>query len=157
MPALIVALLLSGLAALVVEAHVPSYGISGSLGLAAVIAALLLAVTASGGSLALAIAATVPIAAAAGALGTIAVRKAVATRHRRAHCGAEGLVGHVGVVRRPLDPLGHVFVDGELWRARRSWAEEDDPVPREGEPVVVDRVNGLTLSVRRAEIWEVEP
>ena len=84
------------------------------------------------------------------------MRKALAASRRRARCGAEGLVGHVGVVRLPLDPLGHVLVDGELWRARRSWAEEDEPPPAAGEAVVVDRVQGLTLSVRRAEEWEVE-
>jgi membrane protein implicated in regulation of membrane protease activity len=97
-----------------------------------------------------------PFAVAALVLGVVAVRKAHAATRRRVDCGAEGLVGHVGVVRRPLTPLGHVAVDGELWRARRSWGEEDDPPPREGDPVVVDRVEGLTLTVRRAEVWEVE-
>ena len=76
---------------------------------------------------------------------------------RLADCGAEGLVGHVGIVRRPLEPLGHVAIDGELWRTRRSGADEDEPPPREGEAVVVDQVHELTLSVRRAEVWEVEP
>jgi membrane-bound ClpP family serine protease len=153
---LILAVLMLGLALAVIEAHVASYGILGTLGLGAIMAAVVLSVTASGGSLALALAVTLPMAAAAGVVGTLAVRKALATRHQRVQCGAEGLIGHVGVVRRPLDPLGHVVVDGELWRARRSWVEEDDPVPGEGEAVVVDRVQGLTLSVRRAEIWEVE-
>jgi len=32
--------------------------------------------------------------------------------------GAEGLVGKTGVVRSMLNPEGHVFVDGALWRAR---------------------------------------
>src|SRR4051812_17329623 len=153
---LILALLMLGLALAVVEAHVPSYGILGAAGLAAVLAAIALSVTAGGGGLVLALAVTLPVAAGAGALGTVVVRKGLATRHQRVHTGAEGLIGHVGVVRRPLDPLGHVVVDGELWRARRSWAEEDEPVPAEGDPVVVDRVHGLTLSVRRAEVWEIE-
>jgi membrane-bound serine protease (ClpP class) len=86
----------------------------------------------------------------------VAVRRTVAAGRQRVQCGPEALVGHIGVVRRPLDPVGQILVDGELWRARRSWAEEDEPPPREGDPVVIDRVQGLTLSVRRAEIWEVE-
>jgi membrane-bound ClpP family serine protease len=153
---LILALLMLGLALAVVEAHVPSYGVLGTLGLAAILAAVALSVTASGGGLALAIAVTLPVGAAAGAVGAVAVRGTLATRRQRARCGPEALVGHVGVVRRPLDPLGQVLVDGELWRARRSWAEEDEPAPEAGEAVVVDRVRGLTLSVRRAETWEVE-
>jgi membrane protein implicated in regulation of membrane protease activity len=84
------------------------------------------------------------------------VSKTRSAGRRRARCGAEGLVGRVGVVRRSLDPQGQVLVGGELWRARRSWADEDEPPPGEGDPVVVDHVAGLTLSVRRAEDWEVE-
>ncbi len=70
-------------------------------------------------------------------------------------CGAEGLVGRLGVVRRQLEPVGQVSLGGEIWRARRSCPEDGEP-PREGEAVVVDRVDQLTLCVRRAEIWEVE-
>jgi membrane protein implicated in regulation of membrane protease activity len=104
----------------------------------------------------LALALSMPILAALGAVALIAIRLALSAGRRRARCGAEGLVGHVGVVRRPLDPLGYVAIDGELWRARRSWAEEDDPPPAKGELVVVDQVRGLTATVRRAEVWEVE-
>ena len=39
------------------------------------------------------------------------------------------------------------------WRARRSWP--DEPALAEGDQVVVEQVQGLTLSVRRAEEWEV--
>jgi membrane-bound serine protease (ClpP class) len=52
--------------------------------------------------------------------------------------------------------VGDVVVEGELWRARRSWADEEPP-PAEGEHVVIEQVHGLTLSVRRAEEWEVLP
>ena len=88
--------------------------------------------------------------------GVVMLRVARAAGRRPVQCGAEGLVGRVGIVRRPLDPLGEVAVDGELWRARRSWADEDEPVPSEGDAVVIDRVRGLTLCVRHAEPWEVE-
>jgi membrane protein implicated in regulation of membrane protease activity len=94
---------------------------------------------------------------AAAALALVALREARAVSRRQAQCGAEGLIGHVGIVRRRIDPLGDVAVDGELWRARRAWATEDEPSPAEGERVVVDSVHGLTLLVRRAEEWEVEP
>ena len=68
----------------------------------------------------------------AAALALVTLREARAVSRRQAQCGAEGLIGHVGVVRRPLDPLGQVAVDGELWRARRSWADEDEPPPARG-------------------------
>jgi membrane-bound serine protease (ClpP class) len=156
MTALIIALLVLGPALLVAEAHLPTYGALGLAGIAALAVGLALAVVESGGSIALALALALPIAIGALFVVAIAARAALALRRRRPRCGAEDLVGHVGFVRRPLDPLGHVAIDGELWRARRSWIEDEDaPPPAEGEAVVVDRVVGLTLSVRRAEEWEL--
>ena len=151
-----VALLFLGLALLVAEAHLPTFGIVGTAGVAAMVAGLVLALVGAGGSLALALGLALPVAAGALVLGALTIRRVRVSARSRARCGAEGLVGQLGVVRRPLDPQGQVLVDGALWRARRSWAEEDEPPPAEGEPVVVDQVNGLTLSVRRAEMWEVE-
>jgi len=83
--------------------------------------------------------------------GLLVAGKARALAHRRARGGAEGLLGRVGDVRAS----GQVFVDGALWRAR-PWSREEPPL-RPGEPVVVERVDGLTLTVRRAEEWEVAP
>lgn len=41
----------------------------------------------------------------------------------QAMTGAEGLAGQLGVVRSMLNPEGHVFVAGALWRARAPEAE----------------------------------
>jgi membrane-bound ClpP family serine protease len=149
-------LLLLGLALLVAEAHLPTFGVVGAGGIAAIAAGLVLALVGAGGSLALALGLAVPLAAGGLALGAVALSRTRATARRRARCGAEGLIGRQGVVRHTLDPQGQVMVDGALWRARRSWAEEDEAPPAAGEPVVVDQVDGLTLRVRRAELWEVE-
>lgn len=157
MTGVILTLLILGPGLLVAEAHLPTYGVLGLAGVAALVAAIVLAVLASGAHPALAVALTVPIAAGGIALGVVCLRKVRMVSRRRARGGADGLIGHVGVVRRPLDPVGHVAIDGELWRARRCWGEEDELAPGEGDPVVVNQVLGLTLSVRRAEVWEVEP
>ena len=156
MTVLSVALLCLGLALLVAEAHLPTFGVVGAAGVAALVAGIVLAVVGAGGSLLLALAVSLPVAIGAVALGVLAIGRVRVAARRRARCGAEGLVGRLGVVRRTLDPEGRVVVDGALWSARRSWAEEDDPPPGEGEAVVVDGIDGLTLRVRRAEVWEVE-
>jgi membrane-bound serine protease (ClpP class) len=155
MTALLLVLLVVGFVLLVAEAHLPTYGVLGGAGVVALVGAVVVAVEAAGGGLVLALALALPFGLAAGAVGAVAVRKALAANRRRPRGGAEGLLGHVGTVRRPLDPLGHVFVDGELWRAQCSWADEDEPPPHEGDRVVVEEVRGLTLTVRRAEEWEV--
>jgi membrane-bound ClpP family serine protease len=151
-----IVLLVLGAVLLFAEARLPSHGLLRLFGTGAVVAGIAVVVLDTLGSAVLAVLIGAPFAVAAVALVVVAVRKARLAGHRRVDCGAEGLVGHVGVVRRSLDPDGHVAVDGELWRARRSWADEDEPPPGEGEAVVVDHVDGLTLTVRRAEVWELE-
>jgi membrane-bound ClpP family serine protease len=151
MTALTVVLLVTGASLLVAEAHLASYGLLGIAGVLALTTGGVLAVDSAGGSLLVAVALVLPVALVAAALVAIVARKGLAVRSRRP---ANGLVGRVGVVRRAVEPEGAVLVAGELWRARRSW-DDGEAAPREGEHVVVERVNGLTLAVRRAEEWEL--
>ena len=151
MTALILASLVAGASLLVAEAHLASYGLLGIAGVVALATGGVLAVEAAGGSLLVALALVLPVALVLAGLVAIASRKALAVSRRRP---SNGLVGRVGVVRHPVEPVGDVLVAGELWRARCSW-DDGEPPPREGEHVVVERVHGLTLSVRRAEEWEL--
>lgn len=155
MTALAVALLVTGAALLVAEAHLTSYGILGIAGTLALVAGGTIAVAEAGGSVVLALALALPVAAGLAALVLIAARKGLAARRLRPRSGAAALIGRVGVVRHAPAPVGDILVEGELWRARTSWAEE--PALREGEHVVIEQVHGLTLAVRRAEEWEVLP
>ncbi len=155
MTALAVALLVTGAALLVAEAHLASYGVLGVAGALALLAGGVLAISEAGGSAVLALAIVLPVAVVLASLALIATRKALATRRLRPRSGAAGLIGRVGVVRHVPAPVGDVVVEGELWRARASWA--DEPTLCEGEHVVIEQVHGLTLSVRRAEEWEVMP
>ena len=82
-----------------------------------------------------------------------ATRKALAARRLRSASGREALAGRCGVVRSWQNGDGQVFVDGALWRARPSWPDSEEQLAA-GDAVVVERVSGLTLAVRRAEEWE---
>jgi membrane-bound serine protease (ClpP class) len=150
-----IVLLAVGAALLIAEAHVVSYGVLGVTGLAAMVLGTALAVDAGGGGLALVLALALTLGLGGAAVLFAVVRRVAVVAHRRARTGAEGLVGRVGVVRSPPAPLGQVFVGGELWRAR-PFPGEDEAL-RAGDPVVVERVSGLTLAVRRAEEWELDP
>jgi membrane-bound ClpP family serine protease len=147
------ALICVGAGLLIAEAHVPSYGALGLAGVLCVVAGTALAVEGSGGGTVLIVAVAAIVALAALALVAIIARATLAAARPRALTGAEGLIGHVGVVRSAPAPLGQVFVDGALWRARPCMEDELSV----GDPVVVERVQGLVLSVRRAEEWEIEP
>jgi membrane-bound serine protease (ClpP class) len=157
MTALAVVLLVAGASLLVVEAHVASYGVLGLAGAACVAAGAALAVASTGASAAVALAVATPVALALAALFAVVARKTLAVRRRAALGGSEGLIGRVGVVRHELAPEGDVVVRGELWRARRSLLGDEEDDLLEGTPVVIDRVHGLTVSVRRAEEWELLP
>jgi membrane-bound serine protease (ClpP class) len=147
-----IALLALGAGLLIAEAHVPSFGALGIGGVIALVAGAALAVDGSGGGTALVVAIAAIVALASLALVVVIARATITAARPRARTGPEALVGHVGVVRSALAPVGQVFVDGALWRAKPCLAEELDV----GDQVVVDRVQGLVLSVRRAEEWELE-
>jgi len=147
-----VALLLVGAALLVAEAHAP-FGILAVAGALSVAGGAALAIAGAGGGLAVVLLAMLAAAAVAGAWVVLAARKVLATRSLRASSGREALSGRVGVVRSWTAGGGQVLVDGALWRARHSWAADGEQLG-EGDSVVVERVSGLTLAVRRAEDWE---
>ena len=147
-----VALVLVGAAMLVAEAHVPA-GILGALGGVALVGGMALAIAGAGAGIAVVVAGMVAAGAVSGLWLAIATRKALATRSLRVSSGSEALSGRTGVVRSWGSGGGQVLVDGALWRARSSWMDDDLELDV-GDAVVVERVSGLTLAVRRAEEWE---
>jgi membrane-bound serine protease (ClpP class) len=154
MTALGFALLLMGATLVVAEAHVPGGVLGVAGGVALIVGGIIVITTLSVGA-ALAVPVGVGLGAAAGGWVLVVTRKAARARRERIQAGAEALCGRVGVVRSWREPAGQVFVDGALWRARHGWAALDGEALHEGDPVVVERVSGLTLSVRRAEEWEL--
>ena len=145
-----VALVIAGAALLVAEAHVPS-GVLGVTG--AVTLAIGVALAAAGGGFAVVLLAVLGALAVSTVWIAIATRKSLEARRLRLSTGREALMGRCGVVRRWQNGDGQVFVDGALWHARPSWPDSDDQLSA-GDAIVVERVTGLTLGVRRAEEWE---
>jgi membrane-bound serine protease (ClpP class) len=77
-----------------------------------------------------------------------AVERAIRARRQPARTGWEEMVGAVGEVREPLDPIGQIFVEGALWRAE---LRGDGQALERGSRVRVESVEGLTLRVRPLE------
>jgi membrane-bound serine protease (ClpP class) len=156
MTALGVSLLLVGAILILVEAHVPTLGALGAPGVVALGVGAVLAVLGLGGGVILGVVAALLLAGSAGTILALTVGKGVAVRRRRIRAGPEDLIGHLGVVRSWADPAGCVLVDGALWTARRSLLDDEDREQlHPGDRVVVDHLDGLTVSVRRAEEWEL--
>jgi membrane-bound serine protease (ClpP class) len=67
-------------------------------------------------------------------------------QRRKAVTGWEGLIGERGEAVTALEPRGKVFVHGEYWNAEMS---ESDGAIGKGAPIIVERVDGMTLRVRK--------
>jgi|SRR4051794_11908353 membrane-bound ClpP family serine protease len=142
-------LVLLGAILVAAEAHVPTHGVLGTGAIVALAVGAALLFSAAGSTVLVAVFAGLGIALTGGTWVTITARKALATRRLRQH---NSLVGRMGIARG----TDCVFVDGALWRARQWGLDGEAPLQR-GDPIVVERVNGLTLTVRPAEEWEVTP
>ena len=134
------ALVLLGLALLVIDAHVVTHGaltVSGLISLA--VGMIMLFHTAPSPyhtSVPLVVAVTLML----GSFWAFAIAKAVQVRRRPVSVGPQSIVGERGHVRRN----GLVFVHGELWRAR-----SEQPLQPGDEVEVAAIEDGLVLDVRK--------
>ncbi len=137
------ALILLGIALLVIDAHVVSHGALTVSGLIALAVGMLMlfhnAPAPYHTSVTLVVTLTVTI----GLIWAFALTKAVQVRRRPPTVGPARVVGADAVVRAP----GQVFVEGELWRAHR----EDGGELRPGDHVRVAAMDGLELTVTAEE------
>jgi membrane-bound serine protease (ClpP class) len=134
------ALILLGIALLVVDAHVTTHGALTLAGLTSLAVGMLMLFhdvpAPYHTSLPLVLSVTIAI----GAFWAFAIAKAVQVRRRPVLVVPARVVGREAVVRTP----GQVYVEGELWRAHR--ADGGQLVP--GEHVQVESADGLELTVR---------
>jgi membrane-bound ClpP family serine protease len=86
------------------------------------------------------------IAICAAAFIVFVVQRVVLAHRRQFAAGREELVGQTAEVEVTLEPKGVVLVEGELWAAilEKGRAER-------GEEVVITRVEGLKLYVKKKE------
>ena len=86
------------------------------------------------------------VAAAMALMVGLVVAKLVQVRRAEVVTGQEELIGQVGIVRQELDPVGLVFVHGELWRA----TTERGPIAPGRQVRVEGLDDALTLNVAPA-------
>jgi membrane-bound serine protease (ClpP class) len=147
-------LLVAGIALIVAEAHLPTHGIIGAAGVGALVVSGLLLFDTDSDALEVSVPVVVITGLVLGGLIAFAVQKALQANRSRPMTGWEELVGETGEVRVPLSPVGQVFVEGALWRARPV----DDGVTLDrGYRVRVESVDGLTLLVQPVGTQDTKP
>jgi membrane-bound serine protease (ClpP class) len=142
-----VLLLVAGLALIVAEAHLPTNGILGAAGVGALVVSGLLLYDTDSEALEISVPVVIITGLLLGGFIAFAVQRSVIAHRVQARTGWEELIGEVGEVRVPLAPVGQVFVEGALWRARP--VDEGTTLDR-GYRVRVESVDGLTLLVKPA-------
>jgi membrane-bound serine protease (ClpP class) len=154
MTALGLALVVVALTLLLAEAHLSTGGLIGACASVAAVGGVVLLLLAAGAGAVAVLIVALCAAAASVSLLLLLRRRVLSPLRVRPRTGREALVGHVGVVRAGDGPEAQVFLDGSLWRAEPSPVHHEAEL-YDGERVVVERVNGLTLCVRKAEEWEL--
>lgn len=150
--------ILVSLLAVVVEAHLSTVGVLGLAGVLGIGAGAGMIMAGSGLSLVV----TIPIAVALAAIGTVGLAliagEVVLARRQPVRVGPSALVGKKATVQSWDDDQdeGMVAADGTLWRATPAYTWEDPP-PTKGQTVIIDELDGLTVSIRRPTPWEVIP
>jgi membrane-bound ClpP family serine protease len=86
------------------------------------------------------------IAVLAAAFIVFVIQRVVLAHRRQVAAGREELVGRTAEVEISLEPKGTVLVEGELWAA-----ESEKGRVEKGEEVVITRVEGLKLYVKKKE------
>jgi membrane-bound serine protease (ClpP class) len=150
-----IVLVFLGAALMVAEAHVASHGVLGTGAALALAAGVGLALSGAGVPAGATVAAGLAVALAGLGLAWLLLVKSLATRRVAVRHGPRALLGRIATVRAVPEPVGQVLLDGALWRARLWDYEEERAAVAEGSVVVVEAVDGLTLTVRPAEEWEV--
>jgi membrane-bound serine protease (ClpP class) len=133
-----------GIILMIAEAMAPSFGVLGIGGVISLVigSIILIDTDVPGFGVSRALIGAIALASSLGLMAIIGF--AVKARQRPVVAGWEELVGSTGIAEADFDRDGFVFVHGESWSAQAR-----RPV-REGQPVVVTGIRGLTLEVEPA-------
>jgi len=138
-------LILFAMLLFLVEVKVQSHGLLAVGGIVSLVLGSIILLSGEGGTVRLSLSVILTVAVVTVLFFAFVVGAGYRALRRRPVTGQEGLVGERGVALTELGGKdGRIFVHGEYWAA-----EADERIEK-GAPVVVDRVDGMRLRVRRA-------
>lgn len=140
------ALIIAGIVMLVMELYLTSHGALTVGGVACLILGSFFLFDSSAPFLRVAWPVNIAMALMAVGFFVLVASKIMKARRMPARTGQKAMVGEVGYSRSQLDPLGQIFVRGEIWSAE---APEGETIEKGVEVEVVD-VRGLMLKVIRS-------
>lgn len=139
------ALMLLGIAFMIGEAFVPSFGALGLGGILAFVFGSMMLMDSSVPGLGISLPLILGVAASSAAFFIFIVGMALKARHRPVVSGSEEMIGLTGTAAEDFEGSGNVLVHGESWHATSN-----TPL-KKGQRVRVLALDGLTLSVESIE------
>ncbi|RJQ45222.1 MAG: nodulation protein NfeD [Gaiellales bacterium] len=140
-----VVVIVLGIALLSADLFFPSHGLLSGSGVVSLIVGSFLLFDSSASFLKVSPALNLTLAALTALFFIFVVRAAVSARRLPDQSGRNAMIGEVGYTRSDLDPMGQVFVHGEIWSAETV---DGEAIPQ-GEEIEVVGISGLMLKVRR--------
>ncbi len=141
-----IVLIIVGMVMLAMELYLPSHGALSVGGVGSLILGSFFLFDSSAPFLRVSWPVNVALALLALAFFVLIAGKIMKARRLPVRSGQQAMIGEVGYTRSQLDPLGQIFVHGEIWSAE---APEGETIEKGVEVEVVD-VRGLMLKVRKA-------
>ncbi len=140
------ALMLLGVALMIAEGFVPSFGILGIGGLAAFVFGSIILMDSDVPGYSISIGLIAGVATVAGMLVLGLIYMLMRARSRPVVSGREGMIGHTAEALEDFDQRGSVLLDGERWTAE----SQSGPVVK-GQLLQVAAINGLVVQVRKSD------
>jgi membrane-bound ClpP family serine protease len=148
-------LVIAGAAAIVIEAHLPTGGIIAVLGAICAATGFGVAISASGAALWVTLPVAIVFGVGALTLVAIGAAKTRSALREKVSTGPERLIGAPASVCTWSGLTGQVAVAGAVWTAQLDpgWDALTEPAP--GETLIIEKRDGLTLTVRPQQFWEL--
>ena len=136
-------LIVLGLGFFVIEAFTPTFGAFTLAGIAALGFGSTILFNQPYEFLKVSLKLVIPVAVSLGLISTFLVTLVVKAHRRKATIGSEALIGQLALAKTNILTKGKVFIHGEIWDAR------SDEKIKKGKEVVIEKVEGLKLIVRK--------
>ena len=136
-------LIVLGICFFVIEAFTPTFGAFTLAGIVAFVFGSTILFNQPFEFLKVSLKIVVPVAIALGMISTFLVTSVIKAHRRKTISGAKALVGQTAQAKSNISNKGKVFIHGEIWDAQSK------EKIKKGEEVLIEKVEGLKLTVKR--------
>ncbi len=137
------ALVIIGIGFFIIEAFTPTFGAFTLAGIVSMVFGSTILFNQPYEFLKVSLRLIIPVAVSLGLISTFLLTRIIKAHRKKTISGADALIGQEALARTNISPEGKVFIHGEIWNA-----QSNEKILK-GEKVVVEKVEGLKLVVKK--------